>query len=134
MRSRTAIAALVAVGVAAALVTLGSILDWVWQGHLVRRSIAAIHKDYPVGMQLVDARTRMRQDYSRFGETTAATCTKDAAFTTPRYTPQGGPCIFGMEETGSTWWGFESAVEFRLLFSSDDKLRELQVFPVYTFL
>ena len=54
--------------------------------------------------------------------------------TRPTYPPQGGPCIFGIEETGSTWWGFESAVKFRLLFDSGGKLRIVQAFPVYTFL
>ena len=134
MRTTVANAAWVTVGLAAGLVTSGTIVDWLWQGHLVRRSVAAVHSNYPVGMQLADARKRVRHDYSRFNESTAATCTKDAAITTPRYSPQGGPCIFGIEETGSTWWGYESAVEFRLLFDSDDKLRELQAFPVYTFL
>jgi hypothetical protein len=134
MRTSVANAAWVTVGLVAGLVMCGTILDWLWQGHLVRRSITAIHKNYPVGMQLANARKRIGQDYSRFNESTTATCSKDAAITTPRYSPQGGPCIFGIEETGSTWWGYESAVEFRLLFGSDDKLRELQAFPVYTFL
>jgi len=134
MRPRVANVFWVTLALVVGAATLGTILDWLWQGHLVRRSIAAIHRNYPLGMQLVDARTRVRHDYSRFTERTAATCTKDAGITSPRYFPQGGACIFGIDETGSTWWGYESAVEFRLLFGSDDKLRDVQALPVYTFL
>jgi len=125
----TAVGGLIAVGVA------GTILDWLWQGHLVRRSVAAIHEHFPVGMPFSEALPRVRHDYpKRYTDATAEACAGDAAMTSPKYSPQGGPCIFGIEETGSTWWGFESAVEFRLLFDSGGKLRVVQALPVYTFL
>jgi hypothetical protein len=135
MRSRvstvvwTGVAALIVAGVA------GTILDWLWQGHLVRRSIGTVQEHFPIGMPFSEALTRVRHDYAaRNSNSTANACTKEAAMTEPTYPPQGGPCIFGIEETGSTWWGFESAVQFRLLFDSGGKLRVVQAFPVYTFL
>ncbi len=125
----TAVAGLVAVGV------LGTIVDWLWQGHLVRRSIAAAHEHFPIGMQFAQALTRVQHDYPRrYTGTTAVTCARDAAITEPTYTPQGGSCIFAIDETGSTWWGFESAVQLTLLFDSNQKLRVIQAYPVYTFL
>lgn len=134
MSSRLAAAVWTVIGVIAFSVT-GTVVDWLWQGHLVHRSIAAIHEHFPIDMQFADALTRTRHDYpTRYTDITAETCAKDAPITTPRYQPQGGPCIFGIDETGSTWWGFESAVQFRLLFDSGGRLRVVQALPVYTFL
>jgi hypothetical protein len=135
MRPRVANVVWVTLALVLGTTTLGTILDWLWQGHLVRRSIAGIYRNYPLGTLLADARTQVRQNYpGRFTETTAAICSKEAATTSPRYSPQGGPCIFGIDETGTTWWGFESAVEFRLLFGSDNRLHDVQALAVYTFL
>jgi hypothetical protein len=114
---------------------MGSIVDWLWQGHLVRRSAAAVYQHFPIGMEFAEALTRVQHDYpERYTDTTAATCIKEAAMTSPKYLPQGGPCIIALEDTGSTWWGFESAVQLRLLFDSNEKLRVIQAYPVYTFL
>ena len=52
----------------------------------------------------------------------------------PDYTFRGGTCIDSIVEVGFTWWGYESAVMFRLIFGSNGRLAELQVQPVYTFL
>lgn len=83
MRTRlTAVVGLIAV-IALGAITLGTILDWLWQGHLVRRSVSIIRRNYPVGIQLVDARVLVRKDYpSRFNERTAETCVFYSALTT----------------------------------------------------
>jgi hypothetical protein len=134
-RSRLATVAWTTIGGFIAIGVMGTIVDWLWQGHLVRRSIAAVYEHFPIGMQFTEALTRVRHDYpNRYTDTTADTCAKDAAMTEPKYGPQGGPCIIALDETGSTWWGFESAVQLRLLFDSREKLRVLQAYPVYTFL
>jgi len=118
-----------------AIAASAAVIDWLWQGHLVRRSLAAVHNHLPIGMPFEEALARVQHDYpKRYSDFTADTCVKDAMMTTPGYTPQGGPCIIGIDETGSTWWGFESAVQFRLLFDPNGKLRVAQAFPVYTFL
>jgi hypothetical protein len=124
-----------AAGVLVFVGVMGTIVDWLWQGHLVRRSIASVYEHFPIGMPFAEAVTRVQHDYpKRYTDTTADICAKQAAMTTPKYSPQGGPCIIALDETGSTWWGFESVVQLRLLFDSNEKLRVIQAYPVYTFL
>ncbi len=125
----TALGSLIVAGI------IATVVDRLWQGHLVRHNIASVDEHFPIGMPFADALTRVKHDYyPRYSDSPAERCAKDAAITEPGYSPQGGPCIFGFHETGSTWWGFQSGIEFRLLFDSGGKLRVRQAFPVYTFL
>jgi len=95
---------------------------------------AQIAKRFPANVVITEARNTVIADYPRHTEYSTADCEKWSNHTVPDYTFRGGPCIFGIVEVGSTWWGYESAVMFRLIFGSNGRLAELQVQPVYTFL
>jgi hypothetical protein len=134
MRQRFVGAAWITIALVLGLAMAATIFDWLWQGHLVKRAISTVQTNFPLGTPFAQALTQVQGTYPRYTESTADTCSKEAAITTPSYSPQGGPCISGITKTGSTWWGFESAVTFRLMFGPDQNLRQLQVSPVYTFL
>ena len=54
--------------------------------------------------------------------------------TPPAYISKGGPCIFGLVDVIRKLYLMEAGVEFRLIFGVDDRLVQLDTYPVYTFL
>lgn len=96
--------------------------------------MAELNQKYAVGMRVEGVREGVRATYPRYVEYPGVDCSKAAKNTTPVYEARGGPCIFGIRETGSTWWGFESAVSFRLIFDPEGVLVTVQVYREYTFL
>ena len=117
-----------------AAVVVGSVADWQYHAWLVRHSVSQLHGRYTVGMQLQPVRSDVQLHYGGYTEYSADDCTKWAKVTFPTYHSLGGPCIFGIYRAGQTWWGFESAVQFKLIFDPDGILRSVDTDPVYTFL
>ena len=117
-----------------ALAVLGSVADWQYQGWLVRHAVRQLHERYVVGMAFKAALADVQLHYPEHTKYSADDCTKWAALTIPTYHPLGGPCVFGIVRTGATWWGFESAVEFKLVFDPQGELRDVDTEAVYTFL
>ncbi len=89
--------------------------------------MAHFGQEYTVGMPLKDARVRVIATSTRFQEYSTSDCAK-------AYKAQGGPCIVGLVETGSTWWGMEYAIGFRLYFDAMGTLQTVQVEPENSFL
>jgi hypothetical protein len=116
-----------------AVVVVGTIADWQHQGWLVRHAVSTLHGRYTVGMRLELALADIQLKYPEHTQYSPDDCTKFAT-SVPTYRPLGGPCIFGIMRTGATWWGFESAVMFKLLFDPNGELRNVVTDPVYTFL
>jgi len=85
-------------------------------------------------MNAADAERIAAARYPEHTTYTAVECEKWSHLTTPRYTYRGGPCLFGIVRVGTTWWGYESAVMFRLIFDPDNQLAQSWTDPVYTFL
>lgn len=108
--------------------------DWEMQALRVRHTSTELTTEFPHGMPEISAQRIVSTRYPRYTAYSPQECEKWSHLTTPSYAWRGGPCILGIVETGTTWWGFESAVSFGLLFGSDDRLEGLQVNPVYTFL
>jgi hypothetical protein len=100
----------------------------------VRHVVSQVHERYTAGMQFRPVLADVQLHYPQYTEYSAAACTNNAKFTSPSYQPQGGACIFGIIRTGESWWGFESAVRFRLMFDPAGHLRDVYTDPVYTFL
>jgi hypothetical protein len=115
-------------------VVAGSWADWEIQALRVHRTSAELASEFLHGMPEASAKRIVSTQYPRHTEYSAQDCEKWSHLTQPSYVARGGPCILGIVETGTTWWGFESAVSFILIFGPDDRLAGLQVDPVYTFL
>ena len=113
---------------------VGTIVDWQYQAMLVRRAVRAVHDHYAVGMTVDTVLADVKKQFPEFTQYSANDCAKWAPVTTPTYQPRGGPCIFGIIRTGSTWWGFESAVTYRFIFGPEGDLRDATTDPIYTFL
>jgi hypothetical protein len=122
------------VGVLFLVGVVATVIDWEHQGWRVKHTIAELRQKFTIGMQLQSVHDRVIAAYPRNTEYSVADCSKWAKTTSPAYEAQGGPCIFGIVETGSAWWGFESAVSFRLIFDPKGTLLTVQVYPEYTFL
>ena len=116
------------------VVILASCADWSIQGLRVRHATSTLKTKFSEGLSIADAQRFVASGYPEHTDYTAEKCEYWSHNTVPRYTSRGGPCIFGIVRTGSTWWGYESAVEFRLIFGPDNLLQENQILPVYTFL
>jgi hypothetical protein len=104
------------------------------QAKRVDRATMQIKQEFPRGIPFDAALVKVQRSYPRYTMYSTDTCARNVKITTPRYQSHGGPCIFGLVDVGATWWGFEAAVTFRLLFEADGNLGELQVVPEYTFL
>jgi len=115
-------------------IVAGSCADWEVQGIRVHRTSAKLVTEFPRGISEASAHKIVSTSYPEHSRYSAAECERWSHLTTPGYSWRGGPCVFGIVRLGATWWGFESAVNFRLLFGSDDRLEVLQIDPVYTFL
>jgi hypothetical protein len=61
-------------------------------------------------------------------------CAEDAKITRPTYQPRGGACILALDRVGATWYGFETAIQLRLLFDASGALVEREFLEVHTFL
>lgn len=125
----------IALIVVALIVTgfVASCADWAVQGMRVRRASNQLVTEFPRGIPVADAQKIVVTKYPEHSDYSALECQR-WSHSIPSYPWRGGPCVFGIVRIGATWWGFESAVEFRLIFGPDDRLRDLHVDPVYTFL
>ena len=102
-----------------------------WQ---VRRVTKSLAQRFPVGMTLANAEKIAVSRYPRqHTDFTSIECEKGSHSTVPAYSSQGGPCIFAIEEIRNIG-PVEAAVEFKLIFGSDNRLAKLVTNPVYTFL
>jgi hypothetical protein len=104
------------------------------QAKRVDRATFQLKQEFPRGLSFDAALAKVERSYPRHTTDSTESCAANVRITTPRYQSHGGPCIFGFVDVPTTWWGFEAAVTFRLLFEADGSLGELQVFPVHTFL
>ena len=130
LKQRLGLIVVVVIGAAMA----ASCADWAIQGWRVHRASELLTRQFPPGAAVAEARKLVDAQYPEHTRYSASECEKWSHMTVPGYVSKGGPCLFGIVRVGTTWWGFESAVEFRLIFGPDDHLSELQVLPVYTFL
>lgn len=112
---------------------LASSAQWVLQGREVTHVVQAITIQFPKGMSVADAQKIVDSHYPEHTTYSASEC-KRWSHSVPPYTPRGGPCLFGIVRVATTWWGFQSAVMFRLIFDPNDQLAQSWAQPVYTFL
>jgi hypothetical protein len=113
--------------------TLASVAQWVLQGREITRVVQSIALQFPQGMSAADAEQIAGARYPQHTIYSAAECER-WSHSVPPYTPRGGPCLFGIIRVATTWWGFQSAVMFRLIFDPDSRLVQSWAEPVYTFL
>jgi hypothetical protein len=105
-------------------------LDW-----KMNNAMTSIESDYPVGMSLDAARSTVSERFPRrFHETTARECIDEAKNSRPSFEPKGGPCLGVFWDVGSTWYGFQSGIQFRLFFDESDRLVDSSSRIVNTFL
>lgn len=124
---------LLAVATVLAIGTLASVTQWMLQGRDVARVVKSIALQFPQGISVADAEQIAGARYPEHTTYSAAECER-WSHSVPPYTPRGGPCLFGIIRVATTWWGFESAVMFRLIFDPDSRLVQSWAEPVYTFL
>jgi|SRR5579859_7238917 len=122
-----AVATVVVIGI------LGSVIQWTLQARDVTRAVQSIALQFPQGISVTDAEQIAGARYPEHTTYSATECER-WSHSVPPYTPRGGPCLFGITRVATTWWGFESAVMFRLIFDPDSRLVKSWAEPVYTFL
>ena len=96
--------------------------------------IEEFHRDFPVGLSLPEARARVQRRNLRHTLLDHRKCEEEAKITHPTYRPQGGACIFALDPVGSTWYGFETAIQLRLFFDASGVLADREFSQVHTFL
>ena len=111
-----------------------SVVQLYVQAWRVKRVMDVIARDFPIGMGVTQAQQQVSSRYPMHTRDSPLECEKNSRRIFPAYTARGGPCISVLVDVGTTWWGFESAVNFRLIFGGDESLVDLAIHPVYTFL
>ena len=96
--------------------------------------IEEFHRDFPVGVSLSEAEKRVQRRSLPYTLLEQRKCEEDAKITYPPYRPKGGACIFALDRVGATWYGFETAIQLRLLFDASGALAEREFREVHTFL
>ena len=91
-------------------------------------------RDFPVGLSLSEAETRVQGRRLPYTLLEQRRCEENAKVTHPTYRPKGGACIFALDRVGATWYGFETAIQLRLLFDTSGALAEREFREVHTFL
>jgi len=99
-----------------------------------KTQIEEFHRDFPVGLSLPEAEARVQSQNVRHTLLDQRKCEEEAKFTYPTYRPKGGACIFALDPVGSTWYGFETAIQLRLFFDASGALAEREFAEVHTFL
>jgi hypothetical protein len=102
---------------------VASYVDWTIQELRVRHAVQTIGTLFPQGMSVADAKRLVDSLYPQHTNYSPAGCER-WSHSTPPYTPRGGPCQFGIVRIGATWWGYQSAVMFRLIFAPDNRLAQ----------
>jgi hypothetical protein len=106
--------------------------DYLRLNSRAQRTIDQLHTEFPKGISFDAAKDLALRHYPRSEDIPASKC--DSEQGVPAWPSRGGPCIFGYTESGSTFWGFEAGIMFRLMFGSDGRLVDLNVLQVNTFL
>ena len=114
-------------------VTTASCADWAVQGSRVNRVRKELPRLFQLGTSITEAKGVLDSQYSEYSAYSAEDCQR-YSHSVPGYSAKGGPCIFGIVRVGSTWWGYQSAVEYILIFEPNGRLGEVVQWPVYTFL
>ncbi len=105
-------------------------LDW-----KLNTAQASLASEYPIGMSLDAARLKVAKRFPlRYHESNAAECVREAQNSSSSFEPKGGPCLGVFWDVGSTWYGFESGIQFRLFFDGSNTLVDLSARQVHTFL
>jgi hypothetical protein len=126
-----------AVLIIVAIVALGPVSLFGPLELLHRRVVARIaqyEREFPIGIPLTEAKGRLESRLLKYSFDSTAQCEKHARMTSPAYTPRGGPCIFALDLVGSTWYGFDTAIQLRLMFDGAYNLAGRQFHQVHTFL
>jgi hypothetical protein len=113
---------------------LFSCVDWWRLGQRVDQTTADIRSDFLQGTSFDLAQPRAKATYPESTIYPAADCEHWSHHGVPAFPAQGGQCIFGIKRVGETWWGFQAAVSFRLMFTPTGSLATIYTYPVYTFL
>jgi hypothetical protein len=96
--------------------------------------IEEFRRDFPVGVSLSEAEKQVQRRRLPYTLLEQRKCEEDAKITHPPYRPKGGACIFAIDHVGATWYGFETAIQLRLLFDASGALAEREFQEVHTFL
>jgi hypothetical protein len=100
----------------------------------VKTRIEEFHRDFPVGVSLREAEARVQRRHLPYTLLDQRQCEERAKVTYPTYRPKDGACIFALDHVGATWYGFETAIQLRLLFDASGALAEREFREVHTFL
>ena len=96
--------------------------------------IEEFHRDFPTGLSLSEAEARVQRRSVPYRLVDKRRCEEEAKIAHPTYRPKGGACIFALDRVGATWYGFETAIQLRLLFDASGALAEREFREVHTFL
>jgi hypothetical protein len=121
------------------VIVIGSALIWLFgnpfvQRWHIQRVVQSLIVEFPAGTTHSDAQKTVGARYPKHTDYTSAECEKWSHMTSPAYISKGGPCIFGLVDVIRKLYLMEAGVEFRLIFGVDDRLVQLDTYPVYTFL
>lgn len=100
----------------------------------VKTRLEEFDRYFPVGVSLREAEARVQRRGLPYTLLDQRKCEEGAKVTYPKYRPKGGACIFAIDEVGATWYGFETAIQLRLLFDASGALAEREFREVHTFL
>jgi hypothetical protein len=99
-----------------------------------KKRIEELHRDFPIGLSLSEAEARVQRRSVPYQLVDKGKCEEEAKITYPTYRPKGGACIFAHDPVGTTWYGFETAIQLQLLFDASGALAEREFREVHTFL
>jgi len=103
-------------------------------GEKVANRIQQYQRELPVGAAYSEVKAYVEKHGLPYSADSAERCEENAKMTSPSYQPRGGPCIFALDRVGSTWYGFDTAIQLRLLFDKTGSLAHRDFHQIHTFL
>jgi len=96
--------------------------------------ISGLKKQLPLGSSLLQAEKVLTTENFPYTTFSSQRCEENVKYTTPTYTPKGGPCTFALVKVGQTWWGYVVDIQVRLFFDSKNTLVAYDFDRIDTFL